>query len=104
MRWEQLAKLKDLSDKDLIETYKAKCEVQKLKCRKNRVAKKLVKRFIKIMKSKDSERQMDLGKLFMRTSLFFRTVMENLGESYFIKFQLLMQKWQSLEGVMKVQA
>lgn len=103
VRWDQLSKIKDLSEDELLEDYKQKCEDQKLKCRKNRIAKKVIKKFIKAMKAKGFDHQMDIGKLFMRTPLFFRVVMENLKESYFIKFQLLMEKWQSLEGVMKVE-
>jgi hypothetical protein len=103
VRWDQLAKMKDIPESELLDDYKVKCEEQKLKCRKNRVAKKVIKKFIKAMKAKGFDHQMDLGKLFMRTPLFFRVVMENLRESYFIKFELLMEKWQSLEGVMKVE-
>lgn len=103
VRWDQLAKLKTLSEEELLESYKLKCEEQNLKCAKNRVAKKVIRKFLQAMKQKGFDQQMDIGKLFMRTPLFFRVIMENLKESYFIKFQLLMEKWQSIEGVMKVE-
>ena len=102
VRWDQLIRLKSLSTDDLLKNYKEKCQGQNLKCRKNRVAKKVMKKFLKTMKAKGFDQQMGLGKLFIRTPLFFRVVMENLSEDYFIKFQLLMEKWQSLEGVMQV--
>ncbi len=103
VRWDQLAKVKSLSSDVILEDYIQKCEELKLKCRKQRVAKKVVKRFTKAMKLKGFEHQMEVGKAFMRTPLFFRVIMENLKESYFLKFELLMEKWQSIEGVMKVE-
>lgn len=104
VNWSQLTKLSKLSEKELLNDYKDKCDDQNLKCRKTKTAQKIITEFKNILKKTGSDQQLQLGKLFMRTPLFFRVIMENLKESYHFQFQLYMEKWQSMEGVSLVKA